>query len=646
MPTILATVTAVTGKVFAVNATGTSRPLVAGDALLLGETVVTQAGGHADLMMVDGQALSVEPAQSLKLSADITATTVPDKQDSQIADGTVQSVIKALNTGGNLDALEATAAGLGGGTGGQNDGSNFVRLLRITEGVSPLVFDSTTPAQDINFALEAGNNLASPVLASPAVAASPAPAVTTTAPTIASVTPASAQEGNTLVFNVTLSGASASAATYAFHLDPGTATAVADYGTAPTFTNGVIYDALTGMVTVPAGVTGFAVNVPTVVDHLYEPGAAETLGLTVGTVTVSGAILDTDVAPTIASVTPASAQEGNTLVFNVTLSSGSTGTTTYAFHLDPGTATAGMDYDTTPTFTHGVTYDALTGMITVPAGVTGFAVNVPTISDHTYEPGPNETLSLTIGTTTVGGSIIDNTVALNLFNTGVDDSQHALAMGTHDAHYSLVQVPTNALNLVDNVATELVGAWISNDTNSTWIGQSSDASPIPEGIYGWQTSFTVPTNASLDTLNISFDLWADNRLVDIIVNGKSTGITFSNVDQYAGAGQHIVLTDLNTGGALKEGTNTIEFQIQNHSHLEDTEAYSGPTGLRIDNMHATVEVVPTTPLAALSALDVLGSPDIVFGASTSDTSSIATDANAHALSNEMLNILKQALMNP
>lgn len=47
----------------------------------------------------------------------------------------------------NLDELEATAAGLGAGGGG--DGSTFVRLLRIVEGVDPLSYDYTFERQDV-----------------------------------------------------------------------------------------------------------------------------------------------------------------------------------------------------------------------------------------------------------------------------------------------------------------------------------------------------------------------------------------------------------------------------------------------------------------------------------------------------------------
>ncbi|MGV3653644.1 MAG: Ig-like domain-containing protein, partial [Noviherbaspirillum sp.] len=63
-----------------------------------------------------------------------------------------------------------------------------------------------------------------------------------------------------------------------------------DYGT-PTFSNGVVLNG-DGTITVPAGVTGFTVTVPTVDDLLYETN--ETVPLTVGGVSASGLIVDND----------------------------------------------------------------------------------------------------------------------------------------------------------------------------------------------------------------------------------------------------------------------------------------------------------------------------------------------------------------
>ncbi|MFC7418808.1 retention module-containing protein, partial [Iodobacter arcticus] len=232
-------------------------------------------------------------------------------------------------------------------------------------------------------------------------------------------------EGNSLVFNVTLSIATTKPETYAFNLGGGSASP-ADYGSA-TFSNGVTYDPATGLITVPAGVTGFAVTLPTVDDALVEI-SPETVPLTIGGVSATGGILDND-SPAIAGIevgNPGVADdnvvEGNNLVFNVTLSTATTKVETYAFNLGGGTAST-ADYGTA-TFSNGVTYNATTGLITVPAGVTSFAVTLPTVDDALVEISP-ETVPLTIGGVSATGGILDNDspaiAGIEVGNPGVAD---------------------------------------------------------------------------------------------------------------------------------------------------------------------------------------------------------------------------------
>ncbi|NMG67743.1 retention module-containing protein [Azoarcus indigens] len=136
----VATVVAVTGTAYARDAEGRMRLLRAGDAINEGETVVTSSGGRVELAFEDGSVLPVEQNQSIAVTAELSETSRPQALDAQLGDASIAQVIQALNDGGNLDdALEAPAAGLAGGGGGE--GNNFVRLLRITEGVDPLAFD-------------------------------------------------------------------------------------------------------------------------------------------------------------------------------------------------------------------------------------------------------------------------------------------------------------------------------------------------------------------------------------------------------------------------------------------------------------------------------------------------------------------------
>ncbi|PJN86204.1 hypothetical protein CV739_01620, partial [Bacillus velezensis] len=141
-----------------------------------------------------------------------------------------------------------------------------------------------------------------------------------------------------------------------------------DYGSA-TFSNGVTYDAATGKITVPAGVTSFTVSVPTTNDSTDE--ADETVKLTIGGKDATGTIVDNDGTPTIehigkpdpsaANPNDVSATEGDALSFTVKLSNASSSATSFDFVLKDGTATSD-DYGSA-TFSNGVTYDAATGKI-------------------------------------------------------------------------------------------------------------------------------------------------------------------------------------------------------------------------------------------------------------------------------------------
>ncbi|CAJ1794855.1 hypothetical protein HLBENOHH_00888 [Aeromonas dhakensis] len=118
-------------------------------------------------------------------------------------------------------------------------------------------------------------------------------------PIVQSVSSESATEGGNLLHTVTLSDATQEATQYDFGIKgSGTNPASSlDWGTAQ-FSNGVTYNSATGKITVPAGVSGFTVTIPTVDDRLVE--ANETLTVTVGGQNGIGTIIDNDRAPTAA----------------------------------------------------------------------------------------------------------------------------------------------------------------------------------------------------------------------------------------------------------------------------------------------------------------------------------------------------------
>ncbi|MDK9775489.1 calcium-binding protein, partial [Vibrio sp. D401a] len=143
-------------------------------------------------------------------------------------------------------------------------------------------------------------------------------------------------------------------------------------------------------------------------DTIDEPD--ETFDLQVGGVTGTATIQDDDDAPVITEVALVgeTVPEGQPAEFKVTLSNASSSDQTYTIGLVNGTA-GDDDYDTNLSnivFSDGVTYDANTGQITVPAGVTMFTATVDTTQDTLDEP--DETFFLNVGGVQGTATIVDD----------------------------------------------------------------------------------------------------------------------------------------------------------------------------------------------------------------------------------------------
>ena len=318
-------------------------------------------------------------------------------------------------------------------------------------------------------------------------------------PTIGSVSNPNVTEGNELVYSVTLSNASNTSSSFSFSLGGGSANA-ADYGT-PSFSNGVTL--VGGNLLVPAGVTSFTVSIPTVDDALIEPN--ETLNLTVGGQSGVGTIVDNDGTSAIQSVTSDTQLEGTDLVHTVTLNNISSSATSFSFSLTNGTASS-SDYGT-PTFSNGVTYDAGTGLITVPAGVLSFTVTVPTIVDTIHET--NETINLNVGGKAAISTILDND-AIPTIQSITDDSK---TEGSDLVHTVTL---TNASDTQTSFAYSLAG----NTASASDFGTPSFSNGVtlvggnlivPAGV----TSFTITVPTTQDSIHESIET------IDVSVGGKT-----------------------------------------------------------------------------------------------------------------------------
>ncbi len=265
-------------------------------------------------------------------------------------------------------------------------------------------------------------------------------------PVVNGISSPTVSEGGSATFDVSLSNASTTATTVTLTLAGGSATAGTDFTSSEvtiTYQDGTTQTvAVNGdgsfEVAIPAGDTTFSISVQTTDDNVYEGSESFTLSgktATQGTaITTTGTIVDNDEVPTIKSIGTGdvTATEGDALIFTVKLSNVSSTSTSFDFLLQDGTATSD-DYGAA-SFSNGVTYDASTGKITVPTGVTSFTVNVPTTNDSIEEA--DETVKLTIGGKEVIGTIVDNDNAPVIDDATVNNLSESIANGTevYDVH--------------------------------------------------------------------------------------------------------------------------------------------------------------------------------------------------------------------
>ncbi len=204
-------------------------------------------------------------------------------------------------------------------------------------------------------------------------------------------------------FPITLSAPSGKAATVHYATSDGTATAGEDY------------QATSGDLTIPPGVTTAAVTVPVTGDTSIEPNEIFTVTLSdpidanLGTAAATGTIVNNDPAgPSALSIGDQLAViEGNSgttsATFTVTLSSPSASPVAVSYTTADGTALAGSDYQAT------------SGTVPIAPGVLAATITVPVTGDALDEP--DETFYVNISTTTTGigvtdpqglGGIVDN----------------------------------------------------------------------------------------------------------------------------------------------------------------------------------------------------------------------------------------------
>ncbi|GAL20737.1 T1SS secreted agglutinin RTX [Vibrio maritimus] len=144
-----------------------------------------------------------------------------------------------------------------------------------------------------------------------------------------------------------------------------------------------------------------------------------------GTDTAIVSVLINPAPVMVESITTQDVDEGQPLVYSVTLDDTTHVKTFYEIDFGAASDTASdNDVDLTGLiFSDGVTYNAVTGELEVPANVDSFTITLPTVADNRYEG--DESFTLVVGEQTAQANILDDDVVTLSLSGGGEISEDA-----------------------------------------------------------------------------------------------------------------------------------------------------------------------------------------------------------------------------
>jgi hypothetical protein len=223
------------------------------------------------------------------------------------------------------------------------------------------------------------------------------------------------------------------------------------------------------------------------------------------------------------------------------------------------------------------------GKMDVSYGGTLVLNNVPTPYDPAAIRAPKWVLGARVGGANDNHWIDDLCIATlpaparsipGLYNTGVDAAGRPLADDAVDPHYRLTFGGSTAY-----VATEAGGfpipPWLGSNSMSAWISPAPDTLGLSDGLgtynYRYETTFVL-TGFDPATARLAGRWATDNRGVDILINGVSTGQP--NINQFPS------WTPFEIRSGFVAGTNRLTFVVNNGG--PGAAEGSDPTGLRVE----------------------------------------------------------------
>lgn len=112
---LIGRVVGMTGAASLILGNGEKRELHLGDSIQTGDTIQTPRGVEVDLELANGRVIHISAEQLVAFTEDLGNVFVPDGLDNSIDVATIDTVIKAIEEGKDINAvLEETAAGVGG----------------------------------------------------------------------------------------------------------------------------------------------------------------------------------------------------------------------------------------------------------------------------------------------------------------------------------------------------------------------------------------------------------------------------------------------------------------------------------------------------------------------------------------------------
>jgi protein with PEP-CTERM/exosortase system signal len=190
-------------------------------------------------------------------------------------------------------------------------------------------------------------------------------------------------------------------------------------------------------------------------------------------------------------------------------------------------------------------------------------------------------------------SVVARADMISIFNTGVDNSNALLALGSTDPHYLLLSSPLGAGTPF--AGTNIPATYIANGPNSQWISPTSNAGASePAGVYTYTTTFSLPANFISASLS---GQWATDNEGALSLNG---GLPIATTPMMG----FTAFSPFTITSGFVAGLNTLTFAVTN-----DPSDTSNPTALRVEINGSFSTTVPDTG----SSVALLGGALLALG---------------------------------